>query len=53
MSFSRFFLFVRSYRLPSGDIVNLDYVAPLSLDESRSVYLAKQADCSEVVVKFP
>ena len=53
MSFSRFFPFVRSYMLPSGDTVNLDYVAPLSLDESRAVYLARQADGREVVVKFP
>jgi hypothetical protein len=52
MSFSRFFPFVRSYRLPSADTVNLDYIAPLSPDESRAIYLAKQADGREVVVKF-
>ena len=33
--------------------MNLDYVVPLSLEESRAVYLAKQADGREVVVKFP
>ncbi|KAM6489346.1 hypothetical protein JOM56_015247 [Amanita muscaria] len=52
MSSSRFFPSVRSYTLPSGVTVNLDYVVLLSPDDSRAIYLARQADGKEVVVKF-
>ncbi|KAF8331812.1 hypothetical protein F5887DRAFT_994791 [Amanita rubescens] len=48
---SRFFPFVRSYIL-NGDRMDIEYVSPLSEDDSKAAYLAKQADGKEVVVKF-
>ena len=49
---SRFFPYVRSYKLPSGAIMDIDYKEPISPDESKATYLAKQGDGKEVVVKF-
>ena len=49
---SRLFPFVKSYDLPDRGTVTFDYVAALSPDGSKAVYVAEQKGGKKVVVKF-